>query len=109
MTEADRSAFPPRAADWAATSPPRGHTPRGPELAQPLHGLGIEHVVTRTVRDCAAMLDAVQGPGVGDPFVIAPPARSYAEEVGAPTGRLRVAVSLSGMMNAAIDDAVRSE
>ena len=32
-----------------------------------------------------------------------------AEEVGAPTGRLRVAVSLSGMFNAAIDDAVRSE
>jgi amidase len=89
--------------------PTRGRTPTGPEFGQPLHGLAIEHVVTRTVRDCAAMLDAVQGPGVGDPFVIAPPARSYAEEVGAPAGRLRVAVSLSGMMNAAIDDAVRSE
>ena len=55
------------------------------------------------------MLDAVQGPGVGDPFVIAPPLRRYAEEVGAPVGRLRVAVSLSGMMDATIDDDIRDE
>lgn len=89
--------------------PTRGRTPTGPEFGQPLHGLGIEHVVTRTVRDCAAMLDAVQGPGVGDPYVIAPPVRHYADEVGAPTGRLRIAVSFSGMMNAKIDDPVRSE
>ena len=40
--------------------PTRGRTPTGPESGQPLHGLGIEHVVTRTVRDCAAMLDVVQ-------------------------------------------------
>ncbi|MEW6642644.1 MAG: amidase family protein [Pseudomonadota bacterium] len=89
--------------------PTRGRTPPGPEVGQALHGLGVEHVVSRTVRDCAAMLDAVQGPGVGDPFVIAPPLRGYAEEVGAPTGRLRVAVSLSGMMNAAIDSETRGE
>ncbi len=89
--------------------PTRGRTPPGPEVGQPLHGLGVEHVVTRTVRDCAAMLDAVQGPGVGDPFVIAPPARRYAEEVGAPTGRLKVAVSLSGMMNADIPAETRDE
>jgi amidase len=89
--------------------PTRGRTPPGPEVGQALHGLGAEHVVSRTVRDCASMLDAVQGPGVGDPFVIAPPLRRYAEEVGAPVGRLRVAVSLSGMMDATIDDDIRGE
>jgi amidase len=78
--------------------PTRGRTPAGPEVSQPLHGMGIEHVLTRTVRDCAALLDAVQGPGVGDPFVIAGPKRPYADEVGTPPGKLRIAVSLAGMM-----------
>src|SRR5689334_12555382 len=71
-------------------------------------GMGIEHVVTRTVRDCAALLDAVQGPGVGDPFVIAGPKRPYADEVGAPPGRLRIAVSLSGMMGVEASAATRA-
>lgn len=87
--------------------PTRGRTPTGPEFGQPLHGLGIEHVVTRTVRDCAAVLDSVRGPGVGDPFVIPPPSRPYADEIGAPTGRLRVAVSLSGMKGARAGGDVR--
>ena len=52
--------------------------------------LGVELCVSRSVRDTAAMLDAVNGPGVGD-LVIAPsPTRPYVEELGAPTGRLRI-------------------
>lgn len=52
--------------------------------------LGVELCVSRSVRDTAAMLDAVHGPGVGD-LVIAPsPARPYVQELGAPTGRLRI-------------------
>ena len=52
--------------------------------------LGVELCVSRSVRDTAAMLDAVHGPGVGD-LVIAPaPARAYVEELGAATGRLRI-------------------
>jgi amidase len=52
--------------------------------------LGVELCVSRSVRDTAAMLDAVHGPGVGD-LVIAPaPARPYTNELGSPTGRLRI-------------------
>lgn len=52
--------------------------------------LGVELCVSRSVRDTAAMLDAVHGPGVGD-LVIAPsPARPYVQELDAPTGRLRI-------------------
>lgn len=87
--------------------PTRGRTPTGPEFGQPLHGLGIEHVVTRTVRDCAAVLDSVQGPGIGDPFIIPPPSRPYASEIGAPPGRLRIAVSLAGMKGAHAGGEVR--
>jgi amidase len=52
--------------------------------------LGVELCVSRSVRDTAGMLDAVRGPGIGD-LVIAPtPSRTYVEELGAPTGRLRI-------------------
>jgi len=101
--------IPAAACGVVGLKPTRGRTPTGPEFGQPLHGLGIEHVVTRTVRDCATVLDAVQGPGVGDPFIIPPPARSYAVEVGAPTGRLRIAASLSGLMGVKVGGEMRDE
>jgi amidase len=43
--------------------PTRDRTPTGPDYADPLCGLAIEFAVTRTVRDAAALLDAVAGPG----------------------------------------------
>ena len=51
---------------------------------------GVELCVSRTVRDTAAMLDAVRGPGVGDTVIAAPPDRPYARELGADAGPLRV-------------------
>ncbi|MGD9703298.1 MAG: amidase [Acidimicrobiia bacterium] len=52
--------------------------------------LGVEHVVTRTVRDTAGLLDATHGPGVGDTIVAPAPTRPYIDEVGAPAGALRI-------------------
>jgi amidase len=71
--------------------PTRDRTPTGPDYADPLCGLAIEFAVTRTVRDAAALLDAVAGPDVGAPGMIAPFARPLAQEVGAPAGKLRIA------------------
>ena len=71
--------------------PTRDRTPTGPDYADPLCGLAIEFAVTRTVRDAAALLDSVAGPDVGAPAMIAPFARPLAQEVGAPTGKLRIA------------------
>jgi len=71
--------------------PTRDRVPTGPDYADPLCGLAIEFAVTRTVRDAAALLDAVAGPDVGAPAMIAPPARPYANEVGEAPGRLRIA------------------
>jgi amidase len=58
------------------------------------HGLGVSGPLARTVADAAAFLDAVAGPVAGDPYVAIPPERPFAEEVGAPPGRLRVALVL---------------
>ncbi len=82
--------------------PTRGRTPVGPEFGEPLHGMGIEHVVTRTVRDCAAMLDADEGPSPGDRFVIPRPARPYLTEVTTAPRKLKIAWSTKGMMNAVV-------
>ena len=53
-------------------------------------GLGVEHVVSRSVRDCALLLDVSHGPGIGDSIIAAPPVRAYVDELGADPGRLRI-------------------
>jgi amidase len=55
-------------------------------------GLSVQHCVSRTVRDTAALLDATRGPGVGDTVIAPPPARPYVDEVGADPGRLRIGI-----------------
>jgi amidase len=52
--------------------------------------LGVELCVSRTVRDTAALLDAVHGPGIGDTVIAPAPFRPYLAEVGADPGRLRI-------------------
>jgi amidase len=54
-------------------------------------GFASEHVLTRTVRDSAAALDASQGPEITSPYWAPPPERPFLTEVGAPVGRLRIA------------------
>jgi amidase len=71
--------------------PTRGRTPTGPDQGTFWRGAVVEHVLTRSVRDSAAMLDATHGPDAGAPFEIPPPARSYLSEVAREPGPLRVA------------------
>lgn len=70
--------------------PTRARTPVGPDLGESGSGMGAHHVVSRTVRDSAALLDATAGPAVGDPYVAPRPERSFLQEVGTPPGRLRI-------------------
>lgn len=73
--------------------PSRGRTPTGPLLAQDWNGFAIEHVLTRSVRDSAAMLDAVCGWHPGDFDYLERPATPFLDEVARPPGSLRIAVS----------------
>ena len=70
--------------------PSRGRVSMGPEIGEMWAGLAFELAVTRSVRDAAGLLDAVAGAMPGDPYVAEPPLRPYVQEVGAPTGKLRV-------------------
>jgi amidase len=72
--------------------PSRGRTSFGPDLGEGVGGLAVEGVVSRTVRDTAGLLDAMQGYMPGDPYTAPPPVRPYRTQVGASPGRLRVGV-----------------
>lgn len=86
--------------------PTRGRTPIGPDAGEGLNGLGIEFAVSRTVRDSAALLDAVQGAGLGDPYIITPPRKSYAAEILKPPKRLRIALMTKSWNGGTYDPAM---
>ena len=68
--------------------PSQGRTTLGPIRDET--ALSVELCVSRTVRDTAALLDAVRGPGIGDTVIAPAPSRPYIDEVGAEPGRLRI-------------------
>ena len=73
--------------------PTRGRNPLGPHYGDMFSGLVVEHAVTRSVRDSAALLDATAGPDLGDPYWAPPPARPFRDEVGIAPGPMRFALS----------------
>ncbi|MEU0797942.1 amidase [Amycolatopsis sp. NPDC005961] len=70
--------------------PSRGRISAGPSGDE--SGPAVELCVSRTVRDTAALLDAVQGPGVGDLVVAPQPSRPYTDELAADPAPLRIGV-----------------
>ncbi|GIU88733.1 MAG: 6-aminohexanoate-cyclic-dimer hydrolase [Acidimicrobiia bacterium] len=70
--------------------PARGRVSLGPHEGESWGGFVCRHVLARSVRDSAAVLDVLQGYMPGDPYTARPPARPYAQEVGADPGRLRI-------------------
>jgi amidase len=72
--------------------PSRGRIPTGPVEGEVLLGMATDHALTRSVRDSAALLDAIAGPDTGAPYSAPPPPRPFLEEARTPPGRLRVAL-----------------
>ncbi len=70
----------------------RGRGPVAEDRTEGWNGLGVSHAVTRSVRDCAALLDAVEGPEPGSRCLTARPPEPYSEAVKRPPPRLRIAV-----------------
>jgi amidase len=88
--------------------PSRGRVSMGPDLGEAWAGLVARHVVTRSVRDSAAVLDVIAGEMPGDPYAAAPPDRPYADEVGRDPGTLRIGIRTSapGAITVTDDDCV---
>jgi amidase len=71
--------------------PTRGRNPLGPNVGEIWQGAVASHVLTRSVRDSAAMLDATQGPDAGAPYILPPPERPYMQELDREPGSLKIA------------------
>lgn len=71
--------------------PTRGRTPTGPLYSELWEGCVVEHALTRSVRDSAALLDVTEGPDIGAPYSAPPKIRPFLEEVGRDSGKLRIA------------------
>jgi amidase len=78
--------------------PSRGRMPLGPDISDGWSGLAVPHVLTRSVRDSAALLDATQGPDIGAPYAAPPQDRPFIEEMGRSPGRLRVAFTTRSLL-----------
>jgi amidase len=86
--------------------PTRARTPSGPDIGEGWNGYVVEHVLTRSVRDSALMLDLTKGPDLGAPYWAPPPAESYLACVSVPPARLKIAVSSHPLMGKNVDPEV---
>src|SRR5919201_1811497 len=102
--------IPASACGLVGLKPTRQRISEGPIVGDNMSGLTVELVVSRSVRDTAAVLEAVHGPAPGDPYVAPPPSRPYTEEIGADPGSLRIAIVTdpTGMAEVQADPAVVS-
>ncbi len=72
--------------------PSRGRTPIGPLLMRAWLGLVVEHGLTRSVRDSAALLDVLAGPEVGSPISLPKPSESFLSQLEKPVKKLKIAL-----------------
>jgi amidase len=82
--------------------PTRGRTPSGPMAGEGWGSLATSHVISRSVRDSAAALDATHGAAPGDPYCAPPVAGSYLSAVGEFPKHLKVALQLTPMSGVAV-------
>lgn len=83
--------------------PSRGRISFGPMLDENGYGLAQNFVQTKTIRDCAAMLDCLAVPQPGDPFLIPRPTESYLTLMRTKPPRLRIGWSTKALMNVETD------
>ena len=82
--------------------PTRARNPLGPYVGEGWHGIVVEHAVTRSVRDSAALLDATQGADLGAPYVAPAPERPFREEVVRDPGSLRIAFTSRSLLGKSV-------
>lgn len=87
--------------------PSRYRTPSGPGKFESWFGASVAHVVSRSVRDSALLLDVGQGHEPGSPYWLPPLERPFVDEVGRAPGKLRVALLDQSLTGLALDADIR--
>lgn len=84
--------IPSSACGLVGLKPTRARTSLAPHFGEYWAMTTHEFVLTRSVRDAAAILDCVAGPAPGDPYTAPAPVRPWVSEIGAAPGPLRIAM-----------------
>ena len=87
--------------------PTRGRVSEGPHLGQLWDGMSTDHVLVRSVRDCAALLDILAGAEPGDPHHPEPPADSFLNLMQRDPGKLRIAFDTRSPLAGEVDPEIR--
>src|SRR6476646_1302724 len=95
--------IPASASGLFGLKPTRARNPMGPDRGEGWAGLSCSHVLSISVRDSAAMLDAIHGPELSSPYFAPEPAGPFLEEVGRDPGKLRIAFPDKSPYGDAID------
>ncbi|MGI9386956.1 MAG: amidase, partial [Methyloligellaceae bacterium] len=82
--------------------PTRARLPDGPAVGEGWAGMAIDGFLTRSVRDTAGLLDATQGPDLGDPYCAPPLRGSFMDAIAKPPDKLRVAYCVSTFVGASV-------
>jgi amidase len=85
--------------------PSRGLVSQGPLQGEVWEGASSEHVLTRSVRDSAAMLDVLAAPDAGLGFRVERSSGSYLASLQRPIGPLRVAFWTESPIGTPVDPA----
>lgn len=86
--------------------PSRGRVPNGPHNPEHWFGATVQHVITRSVRDSALLLDLETGPELNAPYFLPPPEQSYRSEADCDPGRLRIGFSVQHPLDMPVDPEV---
>ncbi|QKD00646.1 amidase [Mesorhizobium loti] len=70
----------------------RGRIPLTPLVSESWYGMVVDHAVTRSVRDCALLLDLTHGPESLSPYAALPPKGAFAAAAARDPGKLKLAV-----------------
>lgn len=94
--------FPSAACGLFGLKPSRGRTPEGPDLGEDWDGASAGHVLTRSVRDSATMLDCIAGPEIGAPYQISKPSQMFQTALDSDSKPLRIAFSRKAFIDSPI-------
>jgi amidase len=96
--------IPAAACGLVGLKPTRGRISEAPFAGTYLSGLSASHVVSRTVRDTAVMLDLTGGPEPGDPYLLPAVEEPYGRLIERPARPLRIGLQLKAWSGGAVDD-----
>ena len=88
--------------------PTRARNPQGPDVGEGWNGMSTGHVVSKSVRDSAAFLDATSGAAAGDPYAAPHFEGSFLAQCTLAPGNLKIAVDMNALTGADVDPACRA-